>query len=183
MNIGSSSMDTTRAIKICEEWRKLAITAIQEMHPDIVIMSSSSQYSRHDSPKLLDASAWEKGSRDTFIAIARQGTAVRLIRDTPHANYDVTLCLAQLAWNGHANCPPLMRASALSSDTYEAEVRAAASIANVRIIDMSDVICGRDICEMQEGDLVVYQDGDHLTSSYARSLANVLQTQLLASLQ
>ena len=183
MNIGSSSMGTTRAIKICEQWRKLAITAIQEMHPDTVIMSSSSQYSHRHSPKLLDASEWEKASRDTLIAIARQGTAVRLIRDTPHANYDVTSCLAQLAWNGHASCPPLMRAGALRPDIYEAEVRAAANIANVRIIDMSDAICGRDICEMEEGDLVVYQDGDHLTSSYAKSLANVLQTQLLASLQ
>jgi hypothetical protein len=36
---------------------------------------------------------------------------------------------------------------------------------------------------MEEGDLVVYRDGDHLTSSYAESLANVLQTQLLGSLQ
>jgi peptidoglycan/LPS O-acetylase OafA/YrhL len=183
MNIGSSSMDTTRAIKACDQWRKLAITAIQAMHPDIVIMSSSSRYSRHDSPELIDASVWEKGSRDTLIAIARQGTAVRLIRDTPHANYDVTSCLAQLAWNGRASCPPLIRASALSSDIYHAEVRAAANITNVRIIDMSDVICGRDSCEMEEGDLLVYQDGDHLTSSYVQSLANVLQTQLLGSLQ
>jgi peptidoglycan/LPS O-acetylase OafA/YrhL len=183
MNIGSSSMDNTRAIKICDQWRKFAITAIQEMHPDTVIMSSSSRYSRRDSPKLIDASEWEKGSRDTFIAIARQGTAVRLIRDTPHADYDVTSCLAQLTWNGQATCPPIIRASALSSGIYEAEVRAAANIANVRIIDMSDAICGRDSCEMEEGDLVVYRDGDHLTSSYAESLANLLQTQLLGSLQ
>ena len=176
-------MDNTRAIKICDQWRKFAITAIQEMHPDTVIMSSSSRYSRRDSPKLIDASEWEKGSRDTFIAIARHGTAVRLIRDTPHADYDVTSCLAQLAWNGHATCPPLIRASALSSDIYQAEVRAAANIANVRIIDMSDVICGRDSCETEDGDLVVYQDGDHLTSSYVQSLARVLQTQLLRSVE
>jgi peptidoglycan/LPS O-acetylase OafA/YrhL len=183
MNIGTSSMDTARAIKACEQWRTLAIAAIQEMRADIVIMSSSSRYSRRDSPNLIDASEWEKGSRDTFIAIARPGTAVRLIRDTPHADYDVTSCLAQLAWNGHATCPPLIRASALSSDIYQAEVRAAANIANVRIIDMSDVICGRDSCETEDGDLVVYQDGDHLTSSYVQSLARVLQTQLLRSVE
>jgi peptidoglycan/LPS O-acetylase OafA/YrhL len=183
MNISSSSVDNARAIKTCDQWRKLAITAIQEMQPDTVIISSSSRYPRHDSPELIDASEWEKGSRDTFIAIARQGTAVRLIRDTPHADYDVTSCLAQLAWNGHATCPPMTRASALSSDIYEAEVRAAANIANVRIIDMSDAICGRNSCEMEQGDLAVYQDGDHLTSSYAQSLTNALQNQLLGSLR
>jgi hypothetical protein len=66
---------------------------------------------------------------------------VRLIRDTLHADYDVTLCLAQLAWNGRAACPPLIRANALSSDIYQAEPRAAANIPNVRTIDMSDAIC------------------------------------------
>jgi uncharacterized protein YfaT (DUF1175 family) len=91
--------------------------------------------------------------------------------------------LAQLAWNGRANCHPLIPARALSSDTYQAEVRAAANIANIRIIDMSDAICGRERCETQEGDLVVYRDGDHLTSSYVKSLANVLQTELRRSLE
>jgi hypothetical protein len=64
-----------------------------------------------------------------------------------------------------ANCHPLIPVSALSSDIYQAEVRAAATIANVRIVDMSDAICGRERCEMQEGDLVIDRDGDHLTSS------------------
>lgn len=183
MNISSSSMDNPRAIKACDQWRKLAINAIQEMHADTVIISSSSYYSQHDSADLIDVSEWEKGSRDTFIAIARLGTAVRLIRDTPHANYDVTSCLAQRVWNDHASCPPMIRGTALNSGIYEAEVRAAANIANVKTIDMSDAICGRNNCETEEGDLVVYRDGDHLTSSYAESLANVLQTQLLRSLR
>jgi len=183
MNISSSSMDNPRAIETCDQWRKLAIAAIQEMHADTVIISTSSYYSQHGRPELIGASEWEKGSRDTFIALARPGTAVRLIRDTPHADYDVTSCLAQLAWNGRGTCPPMMRARALSSDIYEAEVHAAANIANVRIIDMSDTICGSESCKMEEGDLVVSRDGDHLTASYAESLANALQVQLLESLQ
>ena len=181
MNIGSSSINTTQAIKACEQWRKLAIAAIQKMHPNTVIMSSSSLYPQRDSPRLIDASEWEKGSRDTFLAIAQHGVTVKLIRDTPHADYDVTSCLAQLAWNGHATCPPVIRATALSSDIYRAEVRAAANIASLKIIDMSDAICGRDICETQKGDIVLYQDGDHLTSSYIKSLSSALQTELLRS--
>jgi SGNH domain-containing protein len=86
-----------------------------------------------------------------------------------------------LAWNGYATCPPLSRAKALNSDVYQAEVRAAANIPNLRIIDMSDIICGRDTCEMEQGGIVKYRDSDHLTSSYVKSLANALQTQLLGS--
>jgi hypothetical protein len=114
----------------------LAVAAIQKMRPDVVIISSSSPYPQHESPTLIDAAEWERGSRDTFVAVAKHAVAVRLIRDTPHADYDVTSCLAQLAWNVRGNCPPLIPASALSSDIYQARVHAAANIANVRIIDM-----------------------------------------------
>jgi peptidoglycan/LPS O-acetylase OafA/YrhL len=170
------------AIEACERWRTLAIAAIDQIHPDMVILSTSSLYRQRDSSKLIDASDWEKGSRDTFLALARRGIAVRLIRDTPHADYDVPSCLAQLEWNGHATCPPLPRAKALSSDIYQAELRAAENIDNVKIVDMSDVICGSDICETEQGDIVKYRDGDHLTSSYIESLAKELQGHLLKSL-
>jgi peptidoglycan/LPS O-acetylase OafA/YrhL len=179
MNI--KTLRDARAIQACERWRKLAIAAIDEMRPDTVIVATSSLYRQRDSSKLIDASDWEKGSRDTLLAVARHGIAVRLIRDTPHADYDVPSCLAQLAWNGHATCPPLPRASALSPDVYRAELLAAANIENVKVIDMSDAICGRDSCETEQGDIVKYRDGDHLTSRYIESLADALQTQLLNS--
>jgi peptidoglycan/LPS O-acetylase OafA/YrhL len=171
------------AIEACERWRELAIAAIDHIHPDMVIVSTSSLYRQRDSSKLIDVSDWEKGSRDTFLALARHGVAVRLIRDTPHADYDVPSCLAQFEWNGHATCPPLPRAKALSSDIYQAELRAAANIDNVKVVDMSDAICGSDTCATEQGDIVKFRDGDHLTSSYIESLANELQGHLLKSLQ
>ena len=176
-------MHNPRANQECAQWRKLSIAAIQQMHPDMIIMSSSSLYPQRDGLTPIDSSAWEKGSRDTFLAIARHGIALRLIRDTPHADYDIPSCLAQLEWNGHASCPPMIRAIALSSDIYQAEVRAAANLPNVRIIDMSDAICGGERCETEKGNIILYRDRDHLTSSYVESLAKVLQTQLLRSLQ
>ncbi len=171
------------AIEACEQWRKLAIAAIEDIRPNMVVMSTSSLYRQRDGSKLIDASDWEKGSRDTFLAVARHGIAVRLIRDTPHADYDVPSCLAQLAWNGRATCPPLLRGSALSPDIYQAELRASANIENVKVIDMSDAICGVDSCDTQQGDVVKYRDGDHLTSSYIESLSDALQTRLLSSSQ
>jgi peptidoglycan/LPS O-acetylase OafA/YrhL len=181
MNI--SILRDPRVIKACQRWRELAITTIQEMHPDTVVMSSSSLYQQRDSPRLIDVSDWEKGSRETFLAIAGHGIALRFIRDTPHSDYDVPPCLAQLAWNGHATCPPLSRSNALSSDIYQAEVRAASDIPNVKLIDMSDAICGRNSCETEQGGLVKFRDSDHLTSRYAESLAKELQIQLLNSLK
>jgi len=175
------TLNNLRAIEACEQWRKLSIATIQGMRPDMVIMSSSSRYPQRDGSKLIDASDWERGSRYTFLELARHSIAVRFIRDTPHADYDVPPCLAQLAWNGRATCPPLLRTRSLNDDIYQAQLRAASGIADVKVIDMADTICAKDSCETQQGDIVKYRDTDHLTSKYAESLANVLEGQLFGS--
>jgi len=170
-------------IEACAQWRNRAVAAIGEMRPELVVLASSSLYPQRNNSTLIDASEWEKGSRDTFLAVAREATALRFIRDTPSAGYDVVSCLSQLDWNGHAACPPVSRARALNSDMYQAEIRAAAGIANLKIIDMSDAICGKQQCETQQDGIVKFRDGDHLTSSYVETLTNVLETQLLRSLE
>jgi hypothetical protein len=179
--VNIKTLNNARAIQACEQWRKLSVAAILEMHPDAVVMSSSSRYPQRDSSKLIDASDWEKGSRDTFLAIAGHGIALRFIRDTPHAGYDVPPCLAQLAWDGRTTCPPLKRADALNSDIYQAVIGAATHIENVKIIDMTDAICGIESCSTEQGDLVKYRDTDHLTSRYAESLAQALEMQLFGN--
>jgi hypothetical protein len=175
MQIKTDHLGSIAANKGCEQWRKMALAQIRAMHPDMVVLSSSSLYPRSGSlSELIDASDWERASRETFLALAVPGIRVKFIRDTPHASYDVPSCLAQRAWNGHANCGPLLRSSALNSDVYGAETRAGADIANVGFIDMSDAICDVDTCEPEKGNVVVLRDSDHMTESYAGSLANVL---------
>ena len=178
INIKADNPANPRAAWTCDEWRRLAIAEIQKMQPQMVIVSSSSAYMQRGSSALITSSEWEQGSRDTFLAIARPGTSVRFIRDTPHADYDIPGCLAQSAWNGHTTCAPLVRSRALSSDVYQAQVRAAANIANVKCIDLSDRICGGETCEMEEGDVVVYRDSNHLAATYVAGLSSVLQEQL-----
>jgi hypothetical protein len=75
------------------------------------------------------------------------------------------------------------QARALNSDIYQAEIRAAAGIENLKIIDMSDAICGTHQCETQQDGIVKFRDGDHLTSSYVETLTHALETQLLGSLE
>lgn len=165
---------------ICDQWRTLALAKIREMRPDMVILTSSSQYPALGDPsRLVDLSDWERGSRKTFLALAQVGINIRFIRDTPHADYDVPSCLAQREWNGRATCPPLVRSRALDVDVYKTLNRAAANIASVRFVDLSDAFFQGDQCMPEKGDLVLFRDGDHMTSSFAESLAGPLQKQLV----
>jgi peptidoglycan/LPS O-acetylase OafA/YrhL len=169
---------------ICDQWRTLTLAKIREMRPDMVVLTSSSQYPALGDPSQLVAlSDWERGARKTFLALAEAGTNIRFIRDTPHADYDVPSCLAQREWNGRATCPPLLRSRALDVDVYKAETRGASNVAGVRFVDLSDAIFHGDQCMPEQGDLVLFRDGDHMTGSFAASLAGPLQRQLLAGLK
>ena len=180
MNIKTDHLENPTAIRGCDQWREQALDVIRELHPNMVILSSSSRYPRPGTLITpLDSSEWGTASRRTFLALARPGTSVKFIRDTPHAEYDVPYCLAQRAWNGLATCYPLPRSKALIADIFDSETRAAANIDNIQLIDMSDAICPGDLCEPEQDNLVVYRDTDHLTESFAESLAGELQKRLM----
>jgi peptidoglycan/LPS O-acetylase OafA/YrhL len=165
----------------CDQWRERAFGVIQQLHPDMVVLSSSSRYPRPGTlTDLLDSSEWEQASRRTFLALARPGTSVKFIRDTPYSDYDVPSCLAQRAWNGRASCYAFPRSRVLTSDIFDAESRAATNAGNVQLIDMSDTICHGDSCEPEQGGLVVLRDQDHLTETYAASLAGELRKRLMS---
>ncbi len=180
MYINSYRPENAGENKDCDQWRTLALTTIREMQPDTVILTGSSQYPALSNPtRLVDLSDWERGSRKTFLALAEARSNVVVLRDTPHADYDVPSCLAQREWNGHATCPPLLRSRALDSDVYYAQTRAASNIASVRFIDMSDAICHGNECAPEQDGIVLFRDSDHMTGTFAESLAGSLQKQLL----
>ncbi len=41
---------------------------------------------------------------------------------------------------------------------------------NVAPVDLTDAFCGPERCEAVEGNVLIYRDTDHLSSSYARAL-------------
>jgi hypothetical protein len=174
---------TPRMERVCAEWRRATIEDIEELHPELVILAASSRHVGADGNMIEDTRVWEQGARDTFAALARQGAKVRFIRDTPHADYDVPGCLAQAEWDGHTQCPAPVSAAVLSPDIYTAEARAAQAFGNVKVLDLSDRMCGPDHCYLEAVGQVIYRDGDHLTASYSRSLAPVLFQRLRDSEQ
>jgi peptidoglycan/LPS O-acetylase OafA/YrhL len=163
-----------RMERVCEEWRRAAIGDIEELHPELVIVTSASRHPVAGGNMIEDTRVWEQGARDTFAALAKQGANVRFIRDTPYADYDVPGCLAQARWDGHTQCPAPVSATVLSPGIYAAEARAAQDFDNVKVLDLSDRMCGPDRCYLEVGGQLVYRDADHLTASFSRSLAAVL---------
>jgi hypothetical protein len=169
--------------RVCVEWRRLAIEDIQQLHPDLVLVSSASIHPGANGRLVTDLAVWQQASRDIFAALTQTGTRVRFIRDTPHAAYNVLECLAQAEWDGRTHCAALIPEEVLYPDIYAAEVRGAAGLSDVGFIDLSDAMCGADQCYPEIGGMVVYRDNDHLTATFDRSLADLLFRRLDDSLR
>ncbi len=174
---------TPQMERVCEEWRHAAIGDIEQLRPELVIITSGSRHPGADGNMIEDTRIWEQGARDTFAAFAKQGAKVRFIRDTPYADYDVPGCLAQAEWDGHTQCPAPVSAAVLRPMIYAAEVRAAKDVGNVKVLDLSDRMCDRDRCYLEVGGQLIYRDADHLTASFSRSMADVLFQRLSNSEQ
>jgi hypothetical protein len=169
--------------QVCDDWRRLAVAKIQQMHPDLVIVSSASLHPVAGGRMMTDAAVWEQGARDMFSALTASGAQVRFIRDTPHANYNVLECMAQAQWDGKTHCPAIQPAEALYPEIYAAEVQGASGVANVGFIDLSDQTCSAGECYAEVDGIVVYRDNDHLTATFNRSLAPVLAQRLSSTLK
>ena len=48
------------------------------------------------------------------------------------------------------------------------------------LFDLTDLFCQKEICKAVEEGKVIYRDDNHLTGSFANSLAPVLETKLLS---
>jgi peptidoglycan/LPS O-acetylase OafA/YrhL len=168
--------------RVCTEWRSLSIARIQQIHPNLVIVSSASLHPVAGGRMITDAAVWQRAAHDTFAALAQQGAPVRFMRDTPHADFNVLECLAQSEWDGRTHCPSIDPATALYPEIFAAEERGAAGFGNVGFIDMSDRMCNARECFPEVGGVVVYRDNDHLTATFNRGLAPTLYARLKESL-
>ncbi len=115
-----------------------------------------------------------EGYRDAWAPFVAAGVPVVAIRDTPRPDVLVPECVA-------ANVEELSRCAMDRDEILWAdgpEVTAAIGTPGVELLDLTRWICPADTCPAVIGGVVVYRDGNHLTATYARSLASMVSDEL-----
>ena len=142
----------------CSQWRENAIAAIKDLKPGIVFTAQKAR----DIPGQDMVGAIESVWRE----LAATGARVVAIDDTPEIPFDPAECLSVTP----ERCSvPL--AEALKTDHF---AEAAGAVAGVKVVDMTDAICGPTTCEAVVGNMIVWRDTHHLSATYAAALAPVL---------
>jgi peptidoglycan/LPS O-acetylase OafA/YrhL len=164
----------------CDAWRERSLRRIElTSRPATVVMSGSAgyiAYSRSGEPlqDAANAAALETGYTRTLTRIHEAGLSVALIRDLPVAPFDVPSCVSE-----H---PKHLRECAFERTprrNREFDARAAATVPEVALLDLTPEVCPQDVCRAVIGNALVYRDRFHLTATFARTLSPWLELELL----
>lgn len=156
----------------CSEWNRRLLELLRNEPPDVLV---TSQYVGHlvvgSKGRPDSAERFARGLVESWSSLQAAGTIVVAIRDTPRIGFDVVDCMAGA--DGDFESCALPRSEAFS---YPDPVLKAAGLnSGVVLVDLSDHICHVDKCRPVVGDTLVYRDPNHLTATYVRTLAPVLE--------
>ncbi|SHH33876.1 Peptidoglycan/LPS O-acetylase OafA/YrhL, contains acyltransferase and SGNH-hydrolase domains [Jatrophihabitans endophyticus] len=163
----------------CNTWNAALLTSLlTDIEPDVVITSDRS-YNAVLPSTTADAASLTKignGMATYWKRLEAAGIGVVAIHETPEPGSNLADCLASRT--GSASSCTASRSASFSSVS---PVTVAAKQLNgaVPVIDLTSLICTDTTCPGAVGNVVVYLDNHHLTSTYTLSLAPYLERALL----
>jgi peptidoglycan/LPS O-acetylase OafA/YrhL len=164
----------------CAIWREAALHRIRELHPQMVILGVAHGYfvKGGKGPSYGD---WQEGMYKTFKILDEASARTVLLRNTPVPDFDVPSCLLRPSLfhvEIQQHCS-VLRESAFDENAFAAERKAAQSFHRVSIIDLVNDFCNESICPARLNGIVVYEDSDHISDDFARSLSAELARRLV----
>ncbi|CAN5474769.1 acyltransferase family protein [soil metagenome] len=159
----------------CRTWIDVAMDALIAERPDFVFTPTTRPYTDAPGDFVPDnyLGIWDR--------LVDNGIGILGIRDTPWMFRDGALfsppdCLAS---GGDADTCGLPRSEALSERNPALDYDARYPL--LTLLDLSDAVCATETCRAVEGNVLIYHDEHHLSSTYVRTLTDELARQLAAA--
>ncbi len=154
----------------CEQWRTLVMDRLRAERPRLIVMSMSRRYGADFGFTAYDP-AWLDSLRRLVARLRASGAAVVVLGPIPDPHTTVPTCLS-----GHLDdalaCAPT-RSVAVNDAGIAAEA-AATEAGGGRYADLTALFCTADRCPLIAAKDLIYRDDNHLTVTYAETLAPVV---------
>jgi peptidoglycan/LPS O-acetylase OafA/YrhL len=169
--------DTGGPYTPCHAWGAAVVHDLKtSIRPNVVITSDypGLATTRHPAGGAAAQADIGSGMASYWKDLEASGISVIAIEESPDVGMNVPACLSKFS---AAKCT-VPRAKAVAPDTPTVYATQATS-GKVPLIDMDSLICGPVNCPPVVGNVLVYQDNHHLTSTYALTTAPYLEKRLL----
>lgn len=160
-----------RAYSECEQWRSEVLDRLAIERPKLVVLSMSRRYGA-DFGFTSYAPEWIASLTD-LIGELREATGGRVLvlGPVPDPHTNVPVCLSAHLEDALACAPD--RATGLNPAGIASESQATGASGG-QYADLSQLFCTADVCPVVIGNALVFRDDNHVTVTYAQTLAPVL---------
>ncbi|WP_193047487.1 acyltransferase family protein [Mycolicibacterium baixiangningiae] len=168
-------MGDNRPYPKCHQWNSRVMPKLLADKPDYVFTTSTRPWNIKDGdvmPKTY-LGIWDTLSRNRIPILAMRDTPW-LVRDgEPYIPAD---CLAD---GGDAISCGVERSKVLSDDNPT--LAYVARFPMLKPLDMSNAVCREDYCRVVEGNVLLYHDAHHISTTYMRTMTAELGRQIAAA--
>jgi peptidoglycan/LPS O-acetylase OafA/YrhL len=164
-----------RAYTECDVWRERALVEVEKLRPSLVVLSSSEMHQASKAARDTDAE-WERAWSGTLRRIRASEAEVVLINDTPRPEGNAVECVSSHLTDLTACARD--RDRAIPRPQRRRLVATAAAREGAEVIDPLPWFCTERRCPAIVGNTLVYRDDSHITATYARLLAPMLDAAL-----
>ena len=168
-------MGDNRPYPKCREWNERVMPKLLADHPDYVFTTSTRPWNIKPGD-VMPASyvgIWEAFSRNNIPILAMRDTPWLVRNGRP---YFPTDCLAD---GGDAISCGIKRSAVLSDRNQTLDF--VGQFPLLKPLDMSDAVCRKDFCRAVEGNVLLYHDSHHISTTYMRTMTNELGRQIAAA--
>lgn len=156
----------------CNEFNAAAREAAMKENPDAILTIGTLSLEESPHEKLVDG--YEEGV-DPFL---QRQIPVLAFRDNPRFTFSMFACVETYGPD-HERCNPPRSESLLPVNPLE---ELSARNEDLHTIDLTDRLCTDTTCPGVIGNIQVYMDLDHVTSTYGETLAPDVEARIMASL-
>jgi peptidoglycan/LPS O-acetylase OafA/YrhL len=162
----------------CTTFVRSALARIAAERPAVVVIGIARHYGPENHFQVF-APPWIDGLRTTVRELRTTGAKVVLLSQTAHPATDVPDCLS-----GHLrDIAPCEQTTARAVDSNGLAAEAAtAQAAGARFVNLTPLMCSATTCPAIVGNILVYRDDNHVTTTFAKWLAPVFDAELQATL-
>jgi peptidoglycan/LPS O-acetylase OafA/YrhL len=153
----------------CLSWLADTTAEIQRIRPTVLfVLGTQGKFQGGREGGMSDQAA------DFYASMRELGTSVVALRDNPRVQFDIPRCVqTNIDADYETECSPAR--SFYNDDVMQAIV---ASGIHDAFIDTRDFFCDDTTCPVVIGNMLVYRDGNHITRTYMKTLAPLLERKL-----
>ncbi|WP_448489892.1 acyltransferase family protein [Mycolicibacterium boenickei] len=168
-------MGDNRPYPKCREWNEKVMAQLIADHPDFVFTTSTRPWNIKPGDVMPGTyiGIWETFSKNNIPILAMRDTPWLTRNGKPYFPYD---CLAN---GGDAISCGIDRSKVLSD--HNPTLDFVGRFPLLKPLDMSDAVCRKDYCRVVEGNVLMYHDSHHLSTTYMRTMTGELGRQLAAA--